>query len=222
MPRTSRSAAGGVVYHALNRGNGRMGVFRKPGDYAAFLRILLEARDKAAVELFGFCLMPNHWHLVLRPKGDNDLAAYLSWLTNTHVKRYRAHYRSTSGHLYQGRYKSFPVQDDSHFLTLLRYVEANPLRAKRVARAQLWNWSSLGCETELASGLLDPWPVRRPREWLTLVNQPLPAPEHARVKASLERGRPLGDEQWTARAARKFGLDFTLRPRGRPPNKPEK
>jgi len=130
MPRTARAAVGGLVYHVLNRGNGRMGVFRKRGDYGAFLQLLPDGKDKAKIELFGFCLMPNHgstelaevWHLVLRPRGDRDLARYLSWVTNTHVKR--AHYRRTSGHLYQGRYKSFPVEDDVYFRTLMRYVEA--------------------------------------------------------------------------------------------------
>ncbi|HZZ44691.1 MAG TPA: hypothetical protein VFE58_17275 [Tepidisphaeraceae bacterium] len=84
--------------------------------------------------------------MVLRPKRDHDLARYLSWITNTHVKRYRAHYPQTSGHLYQGRYKSFPVQTDSHFLTLLRYVESNPIRcAKSLSpSAQSWSHSSLG------------------------------------------------------------------------------
>ena len=117
MPRTKRAAVGGLVYHVLNRGNGRMQVFRKEGDYRAFLDLMALARTKADVELFGFCLMPNHWHRVLRPRADRDLAAYLSWLTHTHVKRYRSHYKSTSGHLYQGRYKSFPVKDDHYFLT---------------------------------------------------------------------------------------------------------
>ena len=216
MPRTSRAAAGGVVYHVLNRGNGRMGVFRKPGDYLAFLRLLQQGKEKAQIELFGFCLMPNHWHLVLRPKRDRDLAAYLSWVSNTHVKRYRAHYSRTSGHLYQGRYKSFPVQEDAYFLTLLRYVEANPLRGKLVPRAEAWGWSSLGCDAEVAKELLDPWPLHRPRNWRELVNQALPDAQRLRVKDSLERGRPLGDEQWTRKTAEKFGLAYTLNPRGRP------
>jgi putative transposase len=109
-----------------------MGVFRKPGDYLAFLELIRDGKERAGVELFGFCLMPNHWHLVLRPRRDTDLAAYLSWVSNTHVKRYRGHYRKTSGHLYQGRYKSFPVDTDSYLLNLLRYVEANPRRARLV------------------------------------------------------------------------------------------
>src|SRR5258708_16550089 len=177
MPRTARSALGGIVYHVLNRGNGRMQIFRKPGDYQAFLKLLLEGKEKAQVELFGYCLMSNHWHLVLRPKRDVDLAGYLSWVTNTHVKRYRAHYQRTSGHLYQGRFKSFPVQQDSYFLTLMRYVEANPLRAKMVDQAEAWQWSSLGCDAEFAAKLLDPWPVIRPRNWTALLNPPLPAPQ---------------------------------------------
>jgi putative transposase len=216
MPRTARAAAGGVVYHALNRGNGRMSVFRKPGDYLAFVELLLEGKQRARVELFGFCLMPNHWHLVLRPKGDGDLAGYLSWVTNTHVKRYRSHYRRTSGHLYQGRYKSFPVEEDVYFRTLLRYVEANPLGAKLAARAQDWKWSSLGCDAALSSRLLDPWPVERPRDWAAVVNRPLGEQEKQRVINSLERGRPLGGESWTVRIAQRLGLQYTLNPRGRP------
>ena len=143
MPRSARSAAGGICYHVLNRGNGRMGIFRKPADYAAFVDLLLEGKTRANVELFGYCLMPNHWHLVLRPKGDVDLAKYLSWVTNTHVKRYRAHYRRTSGHLYQGRYKSFPVEDDGHLLAVLAYVEANAVRGKLVRRGRDWTFNSL-------------------------------------------------------------------------------
>lgn len=219
MPRTARAADGGVVYHALNRGNDRTGIFRKPEDYEAFIRLLLDGKKKARVELFGFCLMPNHWHLVLRPRTDVDLSAYLSWVTNTHVKRYRAHYPRTSGHLYQGRYKSFPVEEDSYFLTLMRYVEANPLRAKLAAAAEEWPWSSLGCDRKVSAALLDAWPVDRPRNWKTLVNRALPEEERERVECSLTRGRPFGSDAWTARTARRVGLQYTLNPRGRPRNR---
>jgi putative transposase len=216
MPRTARAAVGGVVYHVLNRGNGRMRVFREPDDYRAFVQLLIEGRQKAEVELFGFCVMPNHWHLVLRPKADRDLAAYLSWVSNTHVKRYRAHYRRTSGHLYQGRYKSFPVETDAYFLTLLRYVEANPLRAALAVRAEKWPWSSLGCEAKLSKQLLDAWPLDRPRNWTALVNEPLRESERQRVKISLERGRPLGGDEWTQEIAERLNLEHTLNPPGRP------
>jgi putative transposase len=195
-----------------------MGIFRKPDDYQAFCDLLVKGKMSAEVEIFGFCVMPNHWHLVARPKRDRDLASYLYWVSNTHVKRYRAHYRRTSGHLYQGRYKSFPVEEDSYLLTLLRYIESNPLRWRpRLAeRAQDWPWSSLGCEAKLATELLSPWPLDRPRNWTALVNQPMADDRRQRVKLSIERGRPLGSDAWTLATARRMALQFTLNPRGRP------
>ncbi len=222
MPRTSRAAIGGVVYHVLNRGNGRMKIFRKPGDYKAFIELIAQAKQRADIEIFGFCLMPNHWHLVVRPARDGDLARYCSWLTNTHVKRYRSHYRRTSGHLYQGRYKSFAVQEDAYLLTLLRYVQSNPLRARLVKRAQNWRWSSLGCQGKLSAAILDDWPVDRPGNWTALVNEALVPVDNQRLKASFQRGRPLGGAKWTATMAQRMGLQYTLNPRGRPEKKREK
>ena len=221
MPRTSRAAVGGLVYHVLNRGNGRLEIFRKPGDYLAFVDLMIDAKERADIEVFGFCLMSNHWHMVVRPRRDRDLAAYFSWLTNTHVKRYRAHYRRTGGHLYQGRYKSFAVEDDAYFLNLLRYVEANPLRAKMVRRAQDWPWSSLSCPAAVSAKLLDAWPVRRPANWAALVNEPLDRIMESRLKLSFDRGRPLGTDAWTGRIAATMGLQYTLNPRGRPKKEPE-
>jgi putative transposase len=216
MPRSRRAAAGGLVYHVLNRGNGRMRIFRTPGDYLAFLQLLGDGKERADIELFGFCLMPNHWHLVLRPRRNTDLTAYLSWVTNTHVKRYRAHYPSTSGHLYQGRFKSFPVEANSYFLNLLRYVESNALRTRLVARAEACHWSSLGCDEKWRKLLLDPWPVARPRRWTELVNERLEKQPLERITASLRRGRPLGEDAWTTKIAARLGLQSTLNERGRP------
>src|SRR5450432_1052004 len=221
MPRTARAAVGGVVYHVLNRGNNRAEIFRKPQDYLAFTQLLIDAKKRADVEILGFCLMPNHWHLVLRPRRDTDLAAYLSWLTNTHVKRYRSHYTRTSGHLYQGRYKSFPVEEDAYLLTLLRYVEANPLRAALVRQAQDWPWSSLGCTKEISAKLIDDSPVQKPRNWLALVNEPMDSSQRSRLKQSFDRDRPLGSDSWTAKIAAKLGLQYTLNPRGRPKKQKE-
>jgi putative transposase len=218
MPRTARGAEGGVVYHVLNRGNNRDRIFHKDGDFAAFVKLLVEGKER--VQVFGFCLMRNHWHLLLRPKGDEDLARYLSWVSNTHVKRYRAHRPSTSGHLYQGRYKSFAVKADEHFLQVARYIEANPRRAKMVSRAQEWYWSSLGaCLEDEGAGLCSPWPVEAPRNWLALVNQAQSPAEVEAIQTSMKRDRPYGPMRWVEQTARRMGLLHTLRSRGGQPKK---
>ena len=224
MGRTRRKAAGGVVYHALNRGNGRARIFHKPDDFDAFVRLLRDGQRIVPMRLLGFCLMPNHWHLVLWPFGDGDLSRYIGWVSNTHVKRYREHYRDRgAGHLYQGRFKSFPVQDDYHLLTVLRYVEANPLRARLAARAGGWQWSSFKArEFNQADGLLSDWPLDRPLDWGTTVEEVLADTTLADVRRSIERGRPYGEPSWTTRIANLLGLAGTLLPPGRPRSVPKK
>ena len=139
MPRSARVAPGGLVFHVLNRGNDRRPIFDGPGDYEAFVRILAETQERQPMRLLAYCLMPNHWHLLLWPERGGQLGAFLQRLTTTHVRRWHLHRHSVGrGHLYQGSYKSFPVQDDEHFYRVCRYVERNALRANLVARAQDW------------------------------------------------------------------------------------
>jgi REP element-mobilizing transposase RayT len=128
----------------LNRANARLPLFQKDGDYAAFEQVLTEARQLYDVPVLAYCLMPNHWHLVLWPRADRDLSRFVGWLTLTHTQRWHAHYHTVGcGHAYQGRFKSFPVQEDDYFLTVCRYVERNALRAGLVPRAEAWRWGSL-------------------------------------------------------------------------------
>src|ERR1700694_260631 len=141
MPRTARASQGGYCYHVLNRGNGRRAVFHKNGDYAAFLKLLGQAAERTPVRLVAYCLMPNHFHLALWPRGDGDLSDYMMWLLTAHVRRYHQHYHS-NGHVWQGRFKAFPIQEDDHLLTVLRYIERNPVRVGLVQLAQQWRWSS--------------------------------------------------------------------------------
>ncbi len=137
MPRTIRASAGGYCYHVLNRGNGRAQVFHHEGDYAAFLGLLAKAGLRVPMRLIGYCLMPNHFHLIVWPRADGDLSRWMHWLMTAHVRRYLKCYRS-SGHIWQGRFKAFPIQEDDHLRTVLRYVERNPLRAQLVKRAETW------------------------------------------------------------------------------------
>jgi putative transposase len=224
MPRGARHAPGGYVYHALNRAVGRARLFRKQADYAAFERVLAEALDEHPIRLLGWCLMPNHWHFVLWPEKDGQLTAFLRWLTHTHTMRWHTHYHTAgTGHLYQGRYKSFPIQEDDHFYAVLRYVERNPLRAGLVGRAELWRWSSLWQRLSPKALLRDrlaPWPVPEPGDWLERVNEAQTEGEVAAVRLSVARGAPFGAAPWQGETARRLGLESTLRPRGRP-KKPE-
>src|SRR5579864_3129721 len=142
MPRTARASVGDVCYHVLNRGNGRSRVFRKDGDYRAFVRLLQAAGERVPMRLLAYCLMPNHFHLLVWPRKDRALSRWMQWLLTAHVRRYHRHYHS-SGHVWQGRFKAFPIEQDEHLLTVLRYVERNPLRASLVERAESWPWSSL-------------------------------------------------------------------------------
>jgi putative transposase len=214
MPRPLRQIQAGIIYHVLNRGNARQMLFRKPADFQAFCKVLAEALGRFPVDLLAFCLMGNHWHLLLRPRAGGALSQMMGWMTVTHARRHHQHY-SLGGHLYQGRFKSFPVQSDEHFLTVARYIHANPLRAKLCQRAQDWLWSDLNAELARQVPLKD-WPVDRPRNWLAVVNEPQNASEQQQVVQSIRRGVPFGSAQWTKRMARELGLQNTLRPRGRP------
>lgn len=221
MGRPKRATPGGMIYHVLNRANGRLPIFESDADYAAFERVLAEAVERTRTRLLSYCLLNNHWHLVVWPREDGELSRFIGWLTLTHTQRWHAHRHSAGwGHLYQGRFKSFPVQDDSHFLTVCRYVERNPLRANLVKSADEWRWSSLyrWCHgTAEEQSLLSAWPIRRSPGWLTHVNQPQTDTELAALCRSVNRGSPFGDGTWSTTAASKLGLEITTRPRGRPP-----
>lgn len=221
MPRRPRHAPGGLVYHVLNRANRRGRIFHKDRDYEAFEAVLEAAAGRVpGMRVLGWCLMPNHWHLVLWPQKDGELAAFMRWLTITHTQRHHAHYHTAGqGHLYQGRFKSFPVQEDHHFLVLMRYVHANPLRAKLVERAEQWPWSTLARRIERDERwkkVLTPWPAPRPRNWLQIVNAAQDEGERRAVHTSITRSRPLGSDAWTDKMVAKLGLEWTVHPRGRP------
>jgi putative transposase len=208
------------VYHVLNRANARMTIFKKPEDYEAFLRVLEAAVERTQTRLLAYCVMPNHWHLVVWPEHDGELSRFVGWLTLTHTQRWHAHRRSTgSGHVYQGRFKSFPVQDDAHFLAVCRYVERNALRANLVERAEDWAWGSLSRWSRgnaAEKSLLAAWPLRRLAGWVEEVNRPQTKAELAALRRSVARGCPYGEPLWSEQTARRLGLESTQRPRGRP------
>jgi putative transposase len=220
MGRPKRAADGGLIYHVLNRANAKMRIFEEDEDYLAFERIVQQAIDRTKTRLLAYCVMPNHWHLVVWPRQDGELSQFAGWLTLTHTQRWHANRDSAgSGHLYQGRFKSFPVQDDSHFYTVVRYVERNALRANLVERAEDWPWGSL-FRAKIGSLKIQPqltaWPLARPQDWIEYVNTPLSDNELAALRRCVIRGNPFGEPQWCNQMVRRLGLQSTLRAQGRP------
>ena len=220
MGRPRRAAVGGYVYHVLNRANARMTIFEDQADYQSFEKVLIEAVERAETRLLAYCLMPNHWHLVVWPRNDGELSRFVGWLTLTHTQRWHAHRHSIgTGHVYQGRFKSFPIQSDEHFYTVARYVERNAVRANLVRRAERWPWGSLARWLRGSAEdrqLLARWPLPRKSNWVEHVNDPLTEAELAALRRSVSRGSPYGDETWSNRAVRRLGLESTIRPQGRP------
>lgn len=209
------------MYHVLNRANGKRRIFEHDRDYLAFERVLAEVQERVPMRILAWCVMPNHWHLLLWPQHDGELSNYMRLVTLTHTQRLHAHRASAgTGHVYQGRFKSFVVQNDAHFFAVSRYVEANALSGRLVKRAEDWRWGSLWRWLEQGerddSLRLHPWPIARPSNWMTYVNQPAEKAEADCLRRCARRGTPYGDEAWVAGVAEQLGLRSTLRPRGRP------
>ena len=223
MPRVARNCPGGYVYHIWNRAAGRLRLFKKDEDYLAFERVLIEAHQRHPIPLLEWCLMPNHWHFVVFPDDDQQVTQFFRWLTHTHAVRAITHRRVMGmGPLYQGRFKSLPVQTDGHLLTLLRYVQRNPVRARLAKSASSWRWSGEWARTRgegETRAILAPWPVDRPRRWTSWINEPADGEETKAIRACIRRSSPFGTADWTRETAEQLNLEWTLRPRGRPPKK---
>ncbi len=216
MPRTARAIVAEHCYHVINRANQRAKIFRCEGDYKAFLSVLAEAQDRFALPILAACVMPNHLHLVVRPRTNVDVARFTHWAFTTHVRRYHKVHSST-GRLWQGRFKAFLIQQDHHLLTVMRYVERNALRAQLCARAEGWAWGSLNWRGAVSQPLtLDPSPVPLPSCWTEFVNTAQSDVEIAEIRTCVNRQRPFGRAEWVALKACELGLAQSITPRGRP------
>lgn len=220
MPRHARVAPGGQIYHVLNRAAGRFKMLRTDKDFLAFETCLAEAMQRQPMRILAYCLLGNHWHFVVHPREDGELSSFFRWLTHTHAMRWRVAHRTVGhGPLYQGRFKSFPVQKADGLELVLRYVERNALSAGLVKRAEEWRWGSLWVReqgTPEQKALLSAAPITMPRDWRAWVNRPLTPRELERVQTSIARDRPLGSTAWTQKLVDQLGLIHTMRSEGRP------
>jgi putative transposase len=192
-------------------------VFQKPEDYDAFVAIMAEAALRIPMRVLAYCLLPNHFHLALWPREDGDLSRWMHWLMTTHVRRHLGRYH-VRGHIWQGRFKAFPIQGDEHLLTVLRYIERNPLRAGLVERAQDWPWSSLRWfkSRERTPVKLEEGTIARGDQWGEEVNAASADIDLETIRLSMRRDRPFGSPEWMREAALALGLEYSMRPQGRP------
>jgi len=200
-----------------------MKIFSTERDYEAFEEAVEETLSRYPMRILAYCWMPNHWHMLLWPEEDGQLSAFLQRLTNTHTQRWQQAKRKVGyGHLYQGRFKSFPVEADDHYYSVARYVERNAARAGLAERAEAWRWGSLWRRVQRTPApLLTDWPLAMPRNWVKQVNAPQTELELSALRRCVQRNSPYGNAAWTDRTARALGLVSTLRPRGRPKLTPD-
>ena len=193
MPRIPRGETRSLLLHILNRGNARATVFHRAGDYRAFIAAMMEARALAGVKLYAFCVMPNYFHLLAEGESARHLSDFTQrWMT-AHVRQHHQ-VHEVSGHLWQGRYKSFPVQADVHLLAVARYILLNPVRASLVGHAHAWPWSSLHY-----SRLMDAWPTVPPVDLRSWLADGVTAPEVARIRSCIRKRTPYGDSAFSGR-----------------------
>ena len=216
----NRLATGDTIYHVINRANGRAKIFKTDKEYQHFESLLEEARELLDMRILAYCIMPNHWHLVLYPRNDGDMSEFMRWLTTTHVRQYRVATESIGGgHLYQGTFKSFPVEKSEYLIALIRYVEQNPLRAKLVQRAEDWTYSSLYRRmkgTFKQKKLLAKLPIDLPHQYLKEVNMIYNKEDLQTIRQSIQKGTPLGASRWVQRVIATHKLGSTVRGPGKP------
>jgi len=223
MPRNARTDVGGEIYHVINRANGRMGIFNEPDDYELFESLLLETKELIGMRILAYAIMPNHWHLILHPHKDGDLGMFMHRLSNAHTRKVHAKTKTNgTGHLYQGRYKSFIVDTDSYFLTLLKYVERNPVRAKLAKQCEDWQWGSAwvrinGSKEE--KKLIDPPVMEIPHGYKKWVNTPDKDDDLVEIRTSVNKGKPFGKGKWVDEMVTKYHLESTQKNPGRPKQK---
>ena len=216
MPRPARVILENCCYHILNRGNQKARVFHEPADYDQFLALIHMAQERLYLPILAACLMPNHFHFVVRPRSADDISRWTQWVFTTHVRWQHAKYQ-TNGRLWQGPYKAFLCQTDHHLLTVMRYVERNALRANLVERAEDWRWGSLAWRSARTPPVqLDEPPAPLPSYWRHLVNEPQSSIELEAIRKCVNRQSPFGEERWTREMATELGIEHSLQPRGRP------
>lgn len=220
MARSARVDVGGQIYHVINRAIMRLQIFNTPEDYSLFLKLLRDAQELTGIQVLAYCVMPNHWHLLLCTKNDGELSLFMHALTNSHTRIVHTSTKTVgTGPLYQGRYKSFLVENDRHFLTVFKYIERNAVRAGLSLTAEEWRWGSSWLRTHgtsLQKKLLADTPVGLPGSYIVWVNIPDKEDDIQSIRVSVNKGTPYGRTSWIEQMVDRHQLTTTVRGVGRP------
>ena len=205
MARMARAVAPGVPHHVTQRGNRRQKVFFDENDYALYKALLAEGCKAAGVEVWAYCLMPNHVHMIMVPRDRDGLRAALSEAHRRYSRTVNGR-QGWTGYLWQGRFASFAM-DEAHLYACARYVEQNPVRARLVERARDWRWSS--ARAHLAGrddGLVRVKPLLdKVEDWRTFLGEKLTGEELETIRAGERSGRPRGSPQFVKQLERRLG-----------------
>ena len=192
MPRNPSAGTAGHLFHVTNHAIEGHLLCRDFGEFLALERLLARALQAAPIRLLAFCLMSNHWHLLLWPEADDDTRNFVRWLSMTHARNLRA-WRGSSGGgaVYKGRYDASAVEAPAYFYTVVRYIERNPVRAGIVERADEWLWSSASRTHELHGIELADWPLPKPSDWNAFMNEMEPLSELEFIRERTSRGEAI-------------------------------
>lgn len=219
MPRIARIVIPGCSHHVTQRGNNRQAVFFCDKDYQAYLSILSEQAEKFGLSVDGYCLMPNHVHLIAVPVAEDSLAKAVG-RTHFRYTQYVNRLHGRSGHLWQNRFYSCPL-DEKHFWKAMAYIERNPVRAKMVRQPWRYTWSSAAahCWCADGSGLLDmvKWgELLGNSDWAASLTAGIDTDALDRLRLHISRGRPLGSDRFISKMETKLGMRLRPQPVGRP------
>jgi putative transposase len=218
MARLARIVLPGIPHHVTQRGNRRERVFFEDGDYALYLDLLADAAERARVAIWGYCLMPNHVHIIATPADEDGLRRTFRYVHRHYAGYINARLRVT-GHLWQGRFSSVAM-DEPHLVSALRYVALNPVRAGLTDRAEDWPWSSAAAQMAgQGNRFVDVAPaLERVGDFSTFLGAPFDdATGYAALRKAESVGRPVGAKAWLAEMEKRTGLTLAPRKRGPAP-----
>ncbi len=206
VPRIARAVAAGFPHHVTQRGNRRQQTFFSDHDYRTYLQLIQEWCTAYSVDLWGYCLMPNHVHLILVPEDEHSLALAIgkAHLRYSRLVNFREGWR---GHLWQGRFASYAM-DERYLLACVRYAELNPVRAKLVTHSAEWRWSSARAHLdECTDGVVNVRPLLdlAGMAWSEFLGEAVPAADAAAFRRHERTGRPLGSPDFVDRVETQLG-----------------